>query len=719
MRRESPTLFIFALSEKHMAKKLPVQPKNSPTEAQPTPSRPKSVASFIKGTYFPFTSLGVQILILTAVVLIFFGNTIVNKYALDDDVVILRNDHVQAGLKGIPDLLNKDSFHGYLKKNTDFLPGGRYRPLSLITFAIEQEFAKDNSYLGHAVNIILFGLTVVLLLLLLRNHFFPKQPDLAFLATFLFAIHPIHTEVVANIKSRDEILSLLLLLLMLYTLFDFLRMGKKNISLLIGSLVSYFLALMAKENGVMMVILLPMTLFTFTRLKIKDIAVWTAPYMIVMGIYLAIRQSVIGGLDVAYEDLMTNPYQLASNAQKFCTKVYVLLKYLMLMFFPHPLSWDYSYNAVAYRDFSSPDFWIALIVTGGLIAWALVNILKKNPIAYGILFFYLSLALVSNFIINIGAPLGERFTYQGSVGFGIAIAAGLLFLADKLISVPVSTKRMGLIALIAFITIPAAAKTIQRNAQWYDSITIALTDVKTLPESAKTNMSAGDASMARGHRANRDSIALRVKCYQDAIMYFNETLRITPDWKHAGKRMGEAYYELAQIADSLGVRNQEDLAQKVLKKGIPAKEMSFELLKTSVKWDTLRHNAWTNLGHMYTQRNNRPEALKCFMRAVTIMPDTFTYWYNVGAAHFELQTLPDAKPIQGMNHLDSAIKYFTKANELRPNWPDYLYDLGAVYFMAKNYPEAEARFTKALQLNPNHPGANNGLRLARQAMGKS
>ena len=58
-------------------------------------------------------------------------NTLSFEHALDDDIVIVNNIFTEKGIKGIPDLLTKDSFHGFFKKKKNLVSGGRYRPLSL------------------------------------------------------------------------------------------------------------------------------------------------------------------------------------------------------------------------------------------------------------------------------------------------------------------------------------------------------------------------------------------------------------------------------------------------------------------------------------------------------------------------------------------------------------------------------------------------------------
>src|SRR4051812_35398161 len=76
---------------------------------------------------------------IAAVAIISFGLSVMNGYALDDFIVLVQNTFVQKGIPGIWNILSKDSFAGMSGVNVMVLAGGRYRPLSLVTFAIEHQ----------------------------------------------------------------------------------------------------------------------------------------------------------------------------------------------------------------------------------------------------------------------------------------------------------------------------------------------------------------------------------------------------------------------------------------------------------------------------------------------------------------------------------------------------------------------------------------------------
>src|SRR5262249_59969728 len=130
--------------------------------------------------------------------------------------------------------------------------GGRYRPLSIVTFAIEQQIFRGNPHVSHAVNVILYGLTGWALFAVLRLLWGGATSagwslGLPWVATLLFLSHPVHTEVVANIKGRDEILALLGALVSLICQLRYVE--KRRPLWLVGAGLAFFLALLSKESA--------------------------------------------------------------------------------------------------------------------------------------------------------------------------------------------------------------------------------------------------------------------------------------------------------------------------------------------------------------------------------------------------------------------------------------------------------------------------------------
>lgn len=180
-----------------------------------------------------------QLILLLIIALGLNFNTLFNQYPMDDLVVLTENSLVQKGIKGIPEIVTKDWFYGISKQDVA-LSGGRYRPFSLIIFAIEHQFFSDNPFISHLINILLFALLIALLFKILHDHIFKDlHPQLAFFTCLFFAIHPVHTEVIANVKSRDEIITFILLIL---TGFSIIRYSqKRSLGIFLSGIFCFFL----------------------------------------------------------------------------------------------------------------------------------------------------------------------------------------------------------------------------------------------------------------------------------------------------------------------------------------------------------------------------------------------------------------------------------------------------------------------------------------------
>ena len=180
-------------------------------------------------------------LIIFLLAFIQYSNTLGHDFAWDDKIVIQENDRVQQGFSGIPEL--------FLKYNSDLRKDQYgYRPITLTSFAIDYAISAGEPGFFHFMNILYFGLLCLVLFILLNRIFKQYSPVLPFLITVLFTVHPIHVEVVANIKSRDEILALLFCLLSLLQFLNYLeRKQWKSIAL---TILYFGLAFLSKENAI-------------------------------------------------------------------------------------------------------------------------------------------------------------------------------------------------------------------------------------------------------------------------------------------------------------------------------------------------------------------------------------------------------------------------------------------------------------------------------------
>jgi protein O-mannosyl-transferase len=653
-----------------MAKKTK-QPATAPISATVAAPPTQSEPLFEKG--FSLHHFKVQCIIIAVIGLLFYANTFSNEFALDDRPIIIENEFVKAGFAGIPKILTSDAFASYLNQQNsgNALSGGRYRPLSIVTFAIEQQFLgtrgaeevadstremksnalteaaeakiKRDMHVRHVINVLLYIFSVMVILYFLRKVLFPGNTVIPFIGALIFLIHPIHTEVVANVKSRDEILSLLFICLTFTTAFSYF--DTKNKKQLYLSLFYFLLALLSKEYALLLLgllvpivhVLRPQEDSIAKRYKI------VLPYIIPFCIYMVLRLGATKGAGDATADIMNMPYLFATPVQKFASIVSTLLTYIKLLLLPHPLVSDYSYNQIPYRDLTYPLFWLSLAVYGALVWLFFYLYHQRHILFFAVAFFLAPIAMIGNVIINIGAPMGERLVYHSSLGFAIIVAYLLYQAIAKMKSEKLGYWAVG--ALLALLTVFAGAATIARNAEWKNDKTLYLADVKKSPRSVLILGNAGSASIDLAE-SNPDSTQQR-RLFEQGITYFNKAIAIHPAFFTGYLNKGVALYKL----------------------GYP--EQALEC------WDSVRK--------YYPDHPTLPYVTKVLSN---LYYGKALKWGRAG------------------QH-DSAAYYFSKASRAKPDEADVWFNLGFAKFSAGRFADAASAFETSLKLDPNNKSARN------------
>src|ERR1035437_7951095 len=271
-------------------------------------------------------------------------NTVKHDYVLDDVGAITGNQFVMEGIRGIPKILSVGMWH------FDNVNLGYYRPLSMITFAIENQFFPNNPHVSHLGNVLLYAMTGFFLCLLLMNLFKNFHPAFSFIITLLFLAHPIHTEVVANIKSRDEILAFLNLIIGTFLLLLAHKHPTTNFKLVFLSCVFFYFALLSKESAMTGLLIAPMVLFFSYNLTIKQALLKTIPFALMILIFQIHKFEVLGSLSGQIpKDIVNYPYTEAGA--KLPSTFLIFTQCIRMILLPHPLSYDYSYNQIPAGSF--------------------------------------------------------------------------------------------------------------------------------------------------------------------------------------------------------------------------------------------------------------------------------------------------------------------------------------------------------------------------------
>ncbi|MFM2157325.1 MAG: hypothetical protein RL516_2074, partial [Bacteroidota bacterium] len=472
-----------------------------------------------------------------------YANTINHDFTVDDGTVIANNSFTKKGVDGLKDIFTNAYRAGFWDRKE-----GLYRPLSVAMFAVEYQIGNGSPLPGHIMNILFYVLTSIVVLSVLKRILQNYHPLIPIAATLLFVAHPIHTEVVANIKSRDELLSFFFGILALKLLFNYI--DKNKIHWMILSCLAFLIALFSKESSVTWIGVYPLALWFVTDKKIMDIVKLSFPYLALFGLFMLIRTNILGTITGEQEVLLINNSLVGApnKASQLATAFGILARYIGILLIPISLVFDYSYNTIPNITFGNPLALLGIAITIGGLIFALRSLSKKSLIAFAILFYLGSISLLSNLFLTLEATMGERFVYTASFGFCLLVA----LLMDKLFNLSdQKNKNISLNSLLKLnsaniillvITLAFSARTYSRNGDWKDNITLLSHDVKISSESARIRYAYGSALLVEKALKEKDNNQKTIYLDQ-AIEQLTKGVSLIPNYNDAWYNLGMAYKE--------------------------------------------------------------------------------------------------------------------------------------------------------------------------------
>mgnify|MGYP003965017773 CR=1 FL=1 len=598
---------------------------------------------------------------------ILYGQTLYFEYALDDAIVITKNEFTKQGVSGIWDIFTNDTFRGVFGEDKNLVAGGRYRPLSVVTFAIEHEMFGLRPALSHFINILLYAITAILLFkvmsqLLVKFKAAKWYFSIPFLTTILFLAHPVHTEVVANIKGRDEIMTLMGALLALnYTL---KYLNTKKYKYLIFSGIAFFLAFLSKENAIVFLAIIPLAVFFFTEHSNKDNLISLTPLFGATLIFLFIRYKILGGLSTPIsEELLNNPFLNCTQGEKYATIFYTLLLYIKLLIFPHPLTYDYYPKQIPIIGWSDIRAWGSLLIYIVMGVIAILKFKKNSIISFSILFFIASLSIVSNLVFPIGTFMNERFIFISSIAFVLLIAWFLSEQLPKLIS-PIKKYNSVMLVIVGLLLSAYSLKSISRIPAWKNDTTLFTSDVETSSESAK-----GNATVATIYRTMADNEKLKANkktYYEKAIKHFTKAIEIHPEYYSVYLDLGLVHY----------------LYNKNLPTTLKYFTQAYKINKENPK-------IFEFISYVFNEVKEPAKKLDYFFELNKITPNLYEIHYNVGVIYGK-----------DLNNISKSIEYLGKAVLINPNSGLALKNLGVAYGLNNNYEKSNEVLMRALTALP-------------------
>jgi hypothetical protein len=407
------------------------------------------------------------------------SRSLFNQFAFDDLIHIVENARLRSW-----DLI-------LLALIEPSFPGNLVRPVSVLLNGFLFQLFALNPIPYHAVNIFLHGANVCLLFALVRPIVSHK---IAWFASASFAVLPIHTEAVANVTGRSELLATFfgLSCLLLYR-------SKINVAWVA---MAALLAAGSKES----MLVLPLLCLVVSG---RD-ALWARRMYIgivaPMAAFLVFRWIVMGTLGPGIPpNFIDNPLISLSLVERAYAGLLLLGRYVIISIVPFQLSADHSFNHLGscfdHDSMASGGYFLVSIAVL-CAAWS-----SNHAVAIGARWFLAAFLLTANILFPIGTVFGERLSYTPSIGLMVMVAATFL--------------RSNGFWRWSSLAIPYAILCWMQDGVWRDNRSLHTYQISVSPNSAKTQLNYAVLLRNDGRLDDADYYARRslkvLPCYADAM----------------------------------------------------------------------------------------------------------------------------------------------------------------------------------------------------------
>ena len=347
-----------------------------------------------------------------------FLPTILFQFAYDDFLQIVNNKNiVDAHL----------SFASLSTLFTQPTPGLLYRPIVLCTYWVTSVLSGLTPWVYHAENILLQIACTILIYVLGDRVLNDKR--IAGVAALLFALHPLHVEVVANIIGRTELLGTAFSIITLLAVIEIPKDASilKKLPYYVLALGSFLFAVLSKESAFTVLLLLPLFIVATSDEKlpaIKKLGVGifrTIPFVLAGILVILLRKSVLGAGFLLHQTNLSqifweNPLVHLDTGSRFISAIKIVGDYIWLLLFPWHLSADYSrMPSDLLNEVYSLDGTVS-IATFLLFLGSLYWQRREKFTIFGI-WVLLSFSITSNIFFLSSTIKAERLVYFPSVGF--------------------------------------------------------------------------------------------------------------------------------------------------------------------------------------------------------------------------------------------------------------------------------------------------------------
>jgi tetratricopeptide (TPR) repeat protein len=604
-------------------------------------------------------------------------NALPNDFVWDDRALILRDPQVHS-VKNLPAIFRRD-FFAFSENRVKY---GYYRPLITLSYMVDIAVWGHRPW-GFRITNLAFHVACSLLVVALARRLRMGAPWTPWLAGWLFALHPTHTESVTWIAGRTDVLATFFLLAAFLLYVRAAEAAVRPRATLALSLSAWLAAALCKETA----LVFPFFVLLYERLLRGEPwrRAWrqTTPFIAALALYVLWRS---GGTNAGWNPAgFLEPLVFAASLLK------TLWRYVAALVWPAALS-AYIQNP-APRSLGDPYVWAGALLAAGSL-WLYFRYRARTRLAWLVPAFFAALLPVMNFIrisapADMGFPMAERFLYLPSVFFCIG-AAGLI---EQ--HVPSSPLRWILALALAG---GLGIRIMIRNKDWRDEETFFRVCLQDAPDApllyaalATHDLDAGRheqaiAGFQRARRLNLEQTAL------DSHFLLNN---LAAAYRAAGRHQ-EALAILNAIPSSFAMAPvYHNRAECLAALGQPqAAEAAY---RTALELDRYNLESWVSLGRLLQAQNRPLDAAECYRRAIALFPHEPTLRNALGIA------------LKNAGRIAEAVESFKTAVRMDPNDVHARGNLGVALALLGDMSAAETELRAALALNPRHTDSWNAL----------
>ncbi|XP_011605251.2 protein O-mannosyl-transferase TMTC4 isoform X1 [Takifugu rubripes] len=673
------------------------------------------------------------------VALLCFINSYDGEFVFDDSEAIVNNKDLKPSTP-LNNIWSNDFWGSNLSSNSSHKS---YRPLTVLTFRLNYLLAGGLNPIGfHVLNIILHAAISALMINVFailtgglayddKGRMLNLAPKTSVLAGLIFAAHPIHTESVAGIVGRADLLCAVFFQLSFITYCKAFSRGsgrddRFSVQWVVVSILLCAAAMLCKEQGITVLgvnaafdvlLICNVNVYELTQRLLRRKNPLAFSEIFQKGLLTRLALMGLGGLAMLYARwriMGTGPpaFTEVDNPASFEENVFLrIVNYnyyyclnAWLLLCPWWLCFDWSMGCVPLIK-SATDWrmgWLLLLwcFLIGLIKQALYSPdrQRRRTTTLALVLLVVPFLPACNVFFRVGFVIAERVLYLSSAGYCLLLAFAFGHCCYRW-SKYRNLLRVCMLVLLCFYM----ARSALRSHQWQSEKRLFTSALSVCPLNAKVHYNVGKNLADRGNTTA-------------AIGYYREAVRLHPTYVHAMNNLGNIMKERNELIEAeqlltAAVAIQPDFAAAWMNLGIVRNSMrKYEDAEYSylnaIRFRKKYPDCYYNLGRLYADQNRHVDALNAWRNATMLKPDHSLAWNNMVIL------------LDNTGNLGQAELIGREALRLLPKDPTIMFSLANVLGKLQKYKESEGFFLRALQINPNAASFHGNLAVLYHRWGK-